>query len=67
MRGDSPFCQLKFYQEFPNFFGGAKLIEKMPLGGDKDEHFSCFHSLRFKGCIESKGGRPKNSEGGTVC
>ena len=51
------FCQLKFCLNFPNFLEvkidinrvnltqHAKLLrQEIPLGGAKDEHFSCFHS-----------------------
>ena len=52
------FCQLKFYKKFPNFLEvkidvnrvnltpcwAHWVLLKMPLGGAKDEHVSCFHS-----------------------
>ena len=52
------YCQLIFFQKFPNFFWKWKLTsirlfshlahfiesdKSCPLGGSKDEHFSCFN------------------------
>ena len=51
------FCQLNFYQKYPNYFGGENCHQsglfdtlpswmgliKIPLSGPKDEHFNLFH------------------------